>query len=538
MKKKPYVFLFVIIFLSSLFLVQLFPDTTAGSDKETVLETVDVTDFEVPVRVFLKKQLVDNLKKEDFLLYEGGKLQKINGFYITRKKINIEDDISSSEEPAEVKGRYFVLVFKVTEFNDQLKKGLDYLFNNLFRKNDQLLIFVNEKTFFINNLNNLSSIREVVSKMLHDESIKAKHRLFMILDRINTELSYSKFNQIMAGSMAQPALEMIKFLEKYIFIWDNYRKKYLTPSVDDYYNFARYLQKIDKEKWVINFYQIEMFPKLKNSGEMMQSIRALISQLQTSNRGEDVFHSRTLSNLLMKINIALSATTDFPAEEISKLFYKVNTVFHSIFIRTTKSLLSQDLEYKRVSTNLENSFREITEKTGGALISSGNISKSVQKITEKEDILYMLTYTPQEGRKVGKIKIVTKNPDYSVAYDNNMRDKYIQRYFRKKEMAVPTVKIESADLKGKSLAVEIHDYFFRMENGRHLGKLKIHIQVVNNSGRVYFNQTKTIVADKKKFKITLNLKNLDPGEYSIVVDVIDLLTDKSDMKYFQRKYKD
>ena len=141
----------------------------------------------------------------------------------------------------------------------------------------------------------------------------------------------------------------------------------------------------------------------------MQSIRALISQLKTSNRGEDVFHSRTLSTLLMKINIALSATTDFPAEEISKLFYKVNTVFHSIFIRTTKSILSQDLEYKRVSTNLENSFREITEKTGGALISSGNISKSVQKLTEKEDILYMLTYSPPEGRKVGKIKILTKN---------------------------------------------------------------------------------------------------------------------------------
>ena len=538
MNKKTYIFLFTTIFLYSLFLVQLFPDTTIGNDEKNVLETVDVTDFEVPVRVFLKKKLVDNLKKEDFLLYEGGKLQKINGFYITRKKIDVKADISAEEKPAEVKGRYFVLVFKITEFNDQLNKGLDYLFDNLFRKNDQLLIFVNEKTFFINNLNDLSSVRDVVSKMLHDESIKAKHRLFMILDRIDTELSYTKFNQILAGSMAQPALEMIKFLEKYIFIWDNYRKKYLTPSVDDYYNFARYLQKIDKEKWVINFYQIEMFPKLKNSGEMMQSIRALISQLQTSNRGEDVFHSRTLSTLLMKINIALSATTDFPAEEISKLFYKVNTVFHSIFIRTTKSILSQDLEYKRVSTNLENSFREITEKTGGALISSGNISKSVQKITEKEDILYMLTYTPQEGRKVGKIKIVTKNPDYSVAYDNNMRDKYIQRYFRKKEMAVPTVKIESADLKGKNLVVKILDYFFRMENGRHLGKLKIHIQVVKNSGRVYFNQTKTIVADKKKFKITLNLKNLDPGEYSIVVDVFDLLTDKSDMKYFQRKYKD
>lgn len=538
MKKKTNIFLIASVFISSIFLIQLFPDTTRGEDEDKVLETVDVTNFEVPVRVFHKKKLVDNLKKEDFLLYEGGKLQKINGFYLTRKKIDLIDDKPVEAEGPEAKGRYFVLVFKITEFNDQLKDGLDYLFEKLFTKNDQLLLFINEKTYFINNLRDSVSVKKIVAKMLHDESIKARHRLARLLDTISNELSMSRFNQILGGAMTQPAVEMIKFLEKYIFIWDNYKKIYLTPSVDDYYNFARYLQKIDKEKWVINFYQIEMFPKLKNSGEMMREIKSLISTLQASTRGEDVFHSRTLSSLLLKINIALNATTDFPSEEISKLFYKVNTVFHSIFIKTTKTTLSQDLEYKRVSTNLENSFREITERTGGSLISSGNISKSVKKLTEKEDILYMLTYTPEEGRKAGKIKIVTKNPDYKVVYDNNMREKYIQKYFRKKEMLVPSVRIERAVLKKNNLSIKIIDYYFRMENGKRLGKLKIHIQVVDNSGKVYFDQRKTMVAGKKSFKITLNLKDLVTGEYSIVVDALDLLTGKSDMKYVQAKYKE
>jgi len=43
--------------------------------------------------------------------------------------------------------------------------------------------------------------------------------------------------------------------------------------------------------------------------------------------------------------------------------------------------------------------------------------------------------------------------------------------------------------------------------------------------------------NKKSFSVSLNLTNLDKGEYSIVVDVIDLLTEKTDMKYFQSKYK-
>ena len=73
---------------------------------------------------------------------------------------------------------------------------------------------------------------------------------------------------------------------------------------------------------------------------------------------------------------------------------------------------------------------------------------------------------------------------------------------------------------------------------KRLGKLKIHIRVVDNSGKVYFDQRKTIVAGKKSFKITLNLKDLVTGEYSIVVDALDLLTGKSDMKYVQAKYKE
>ncbi len=521
-----------IVFLFIIIPADLFPE-----EKKNITETVNVMDFEVPVRVFLKKKLVDNLTKKDFLLYEDGKLQNINGFYITKKKIKINEDISQEEKRSDNKGRYFILVFRITEFNKQLKKGLDYFFEKLFRKNDQLLIFVNEKTFFINNLNNPDLIRKTIFKMLRDESKKAKFRLSSIFDKINTELSNMKFNQSLAGSMAQPAVEIIAFLERYIFILDNYRKKYLTPSVDDYYNFAKYLQKIDREKWVINFYQIEMFPKLKNSGEVMQNIKDLIGQLQSSNRGEDLFHSRTLSNLLMKINIALNATTDFPAEEISKLFYKVNTVFHSIFIRTTKTALSEDLEYKRVSTNLENSFRKITESTGGTLISSGNIKRSLEKITEKEDILYMLTYTPEEGKKVGKIRIKTKDPDYKVVYDNNIRDHYIKRYFRKKEEGIPAIKIETVDLKNRKLTVKIIDYFYRMENGRHLGKMKIHIRIVKNSGKIYFDEEKIIVADKKSFKITLGLNNMESGEYSIVVEALDLLTEKSDMKYSQQEYK-
>ncbi len=537
MKKANFVIIGFLIFFLSLFLINhLYSIGSSGEKPNDIIETVNVTNFEVPVRVFLKGVLVDNLTKKDFLLYEGGKKQKINGFYILKKKIAVSDDFSSDSKKGVGKGRYFVLVFRISEFNNQLKKGLNYVFDKVLKKTDQLLIFINDKTLSVNNLENPLSTKEVVSKMLHKESVKAKYRLTKILNVINNELSVTEFNIFTASSMNQPGVEIIKFLEKYLKIWNSYKKLYLTPSVDDYYNFARYLQKINKEKWVINFYQIEMFPKLKRYGEMMSRIRNRIGELQGSSRGEDVYYSRKISNLLMKLNISMNATTDFPADEISKLFYKVNTVFHSIFINTTKAILSKDVEFKKISSNLENSLREITKKTGGTLISSGNIAKSVEKLTNKEDILYMLTYSP-EGKKIGKIKIETRNPKYKVVYDNNMRDKYIKRYFKKKESLIPSVKIESVKLNGNKLSLNILDYFFRMENGKRLGKLKIHIKIENRSGEVFFDQRKTIVADKENFKITLSLNNLVKGGYNILVEVLDLLTEKSDMKYLKEEYK-
>ncbi|MEN8155147.1 MAG: hypothetical protein ABFR75_14105 [Acidobacteriota bacterium] len=521
--KRLFIKQFTIILLSLVTLLN-----SVHSEEKKILETMEVVDVELPVRVFYKSKMVDNLKKEDFKIYENGVLQKINGFFIDRKKIKFKEDIAGDTESAP---RYFILAFKITEYNDQLKEGIDHLFEKLFKKNDQLLIFINDKTFLINDLNNLADTRKVVLKMLRGESLKAKQKAALMLNTIESELSASKLNQVLNSNMAHPAGEFIKLLEKYLQIWDKYRTEYLTPKLDNFYYFARYLQKINIEKWVINFYQIELFPKIKTSGELIRTIKGIISGLQVSNRGEDLYYSRRLSQLLRKINISLNVSHDFPSDEITKLFYKVNTIFHSIFIPTTKAILSEDLEYKRVSSNIENTMRDLTGKTGGTIITSGNLSKSLNKLSEKDDILYTLTYSPTDNKNVGKIKVTTSNSSYDVMYDNNMRDKYIKRYFKKKEALLPAVKITDAGFKNGSLVVTISDYFLRLENGKKLAKLKIRIQISDRDQKSVFDQGKIIVAEKKKFTINLNLKNIIPGKYSIVVDVLDLLTNKSDMKY-------
>jgi hypothetical protein len=70
--------------LLAIFALLCLPELRA-QEEEILRENVSVINTEVPVRVVFKGQAVTDLKKEDFFIYEGGRLQKINGFQLVRK---------------------------------------------------------------------------------------------------------------------------------------------------------------------------------------------------------------------------------------------------------------------------------------------------------------------------------------------------------------------------------------------------------------------------------------------------------------------
>ncbi|MCK4944130.1 MAG: hypothetical protein KAS65_11155, partial [Candidatus Aminicenantes bacterium] len=137
-------FIFIILLL-------LFPVLNSQQD-QPLKEKIDVVNVEVPVRVHYKGRPVDNLTRDDFKIFEGKKLQTINGFFIKRKKIGTLTTRTESGQDQTLAGCYFVLIFQTTDYNDDFKKGLDYLFNEIISESDQLLVIVNKKTQAFHNL--------------------------------------------------------------------------------------------------------------------------------------------------------------------------------------------------------------------------------------------------------------------------------------------------------------------------------------------------------------------------------------------------
>ncbi len=513
----------------------------AQVEDEKIKEKVSVTNVEVPVRVFYKGKAVDHLNRKDFKLYEDDKLQTINGFFVKRRKIETQNVQLTTEgqEESPQPSRLFVLVFRLLAYNEHVRKAVDHFFKHILHDNDQLLVFANDSTLMLDKPILDVERKDIVDQILAEEAVRANQRLIAYFSTIQRDLDVTKTEIKMERdetSLTVPkttrADNLTRFLNNYLSTWREYKKKYLLPDIDRYYNFASFLEKVNKEKWVINVYQIEMFPKLKVTGELRQQIEQIIHELQVS-RTEDMVFSQIMMGLLNEIDRELNVADEFPAEEISKLFYKVDTTCHSIFCGVQKETFSQDLEFKRISTNIENSLREITANTGGSLITSDNLESAMHTISSKEDLYYMLTYEPDDPQKKGKIKVTVKNKKYKVVYDSNMRADYIKEYLAKKQAENPSVQLKDVSFNEKKLSMEISNFLLKKTRQGNEGRLNVRVRIKDSDNQSLYDKSRYLETKKKITNISIDFEWLTKGEYNILVDVTDLLTGKTAMEFLQ-----
>ncbi|MCK5056182.1 MAG: hypothetical protein KAT34_05975 [Candidatus Aminicenantes bacterium] len=546
MKKKCFGFVTFFMAVGIFISAQPVPE----QEQEPVREEVKVVNVEVPVRVFLKGKPVDNLSRDDFKLYEGKTLQVINGFNIKRKKIKLQE-IGLEVEKIQP-SRYFVLVYRVTQYSPPMKEGLKHIFDNVLTERDELRVFVNNKNLYFANLGNKQACYSKVDRVISGESANARQLMNAYFKKLEQQIDKTRFDLLireMGGggggggdAFRRRTQALMQFLKRYLQVFREYKKRYLLPDINSYYNFARHLEGVRKEKWVINFYQMEMFPQLAMSGKARRTIRRFISELRSSTNPEDKAYSRILDRQLMEIDRELNVAEAFPAEAISKIFYKVDATFHSIFMRSTLGIISQDYTYKAVSTDIENSLREITKATGGTLVTTNNLVQAMDSIGEKENVYYLLTYAPDNPDKIGKIKIKVSNKKYKVIYDDNMRADYINAYLSRKETVQPRISgsaIQITDLKftDSKLSISVTGYYMRKISRGRSGRMEIRIRIKNIQGISIFDQSKTLDLKKPDITITLPFKNLKRGKYDIVVDAQDLLTNKSDTKLIQPRIR-
>lgn len=516
---------YLMIFLSLYFII--LQSEILAQDKD-IREDVVVINVEVPVRVMYKGKPVDNLKKSDFILFEDGKPIKINGFNIVRKKISSQSIELDSKRKQFYKPRLIALVFNLVNYNKHLEKGLEHVFERILKESDKLIVLANNKLLTFNSLKGKNDIYKTVKKTLKNEGLKARINLTRYLRTVESDLF-----RALNSNNRNPHYVFYDLLKSYLQTFRDYKRDFLSTDINRYYNFSKYLERIKIEKWVISFYQIELFPKLsKKMGSILESIKGYIENARISQDAEVVAFSRQLEKMIMDIFKEQNADISFDSDEISKLFYKVNTTFHSILIPARIELMSQDFEYKRISTSLENNLRAITKKTGGTLLTTTDLGNAIETISEKEDIVYMITYAPESDSHHGKLEIKLKDTNYKVFYDNNVRARYLTKYLKKKAKRNRIIEISNINFKGKKLSVKLKNYKQEKSKKGKNGKININITIKEKS-KVIYNESKMLMPKKKKMELTINFDWIEKGQHDLIIDIKDILTGRTAFEYLK-----
>jgi VWFA-related protein len=165
------------------------------------------------------------------------------------------------------------------------------------------------------------------------------------------------------------------------------------------FDFAEYLKDISGQKHVFLFYQRELFPYPEVPFESYEYLE-LMSELAT----------------LIPQNI----------DRIKQSFSDSSIAIHFLYItKPQKEIASeynsrqQGVVWQDISEGIFNTFREMSQSTGGLTESSANIAFTLEKAAAASENYYLLYYSPKNYVADGEfreIKVRVKDQNYRVMH--------------------------------------------------------------------------------------------------------------------------
>jgi hypothetical protein len=346
---------------------------------------VRVVNVEVPVRVFKGSSFVDDLKIQDFELYEDGKLQKIESVYLI-KRTSVEREEGKKVEGPKVQ-RTFVFLFQMVDYMPETGKALEYFFENVLSAQDSLIVITPVKTY------NLKS--ETFGVLPKD---RIKEQLVGIL-RKDITLGGGVYRTIMRELEDTPPTSLDQLIIFRDLLEQLERLRVVDQKKMQY--FAEFLKKREGQKYVYLFYQKELIPKLSPSAQLPLTTDAGAGSIGFAME-------------LMAILDFYKRDITFDVDLVKKTFSDSSMVVHFLFITKTPPVQVDIARMKpsgmimaEQSEDIFSAFREVARATGGLTESSADASIAFKKAVEASENYYLLYYKPDDDRVDGKFREIS-----------------------------------------------------------------------------------------------------------------------------------
>jgi len=367
--KKRIAFLGTIVFSTVLFSQELRHDVT-------------VVNISVPVRVYDGKEFVDDLKIEDFEVYEDGKPQTVAAVYLI-KQTKIEREEGPIKFVPRVE-RQFVFLFQMIEYLPEIRNAMNYFFKNVFLTEDSLEVHTPRNNYKLKG-NAMAAlgpdkVKDQLLEKLRRDIVMGGSEYLQIIRELKSLINLADPDANNDANLYEALLERLdqmRFIDQ---------KRLL--------DFATYLKAREGQKHVFLFYQKEMIPRVDTERFINLSDYRWMSLMH--------FYHRDVT---------------FNVDTVRKVFSDSSIAAHFLFItkapaqdsgvEITDLKPAKGVKMTEESEDIYSAFREVSRATGGIIDSTANIEAALRKATEASENYYLLYYQPKDYKADKKFKNIT-----------------------------------------------------------------------------------------------------------------------------------
>lgn len=510
------------------------PPPTGAPGQKKIVETVDVTNIAIPVRVFKDGKPVMDLEKKDLLLMVNGHKTPINGFYTIKKMIT-----QPNERP-----RLFVLMFNICDYRLAVEDAVDTFFHRIFRPNDHLIVitrnhFISEKT-----ITNPIEEKFKIKKILQLERETVRKEILHLEQQVKSMVQ--KFKSRTERYQDYDPVTTMDFFNNYSALVQKFKGLYLNMDTENQLKLARYLAGRDMDKWVLNFYQVGRFVKPRLGSPLFETLkRGLADNSMTS-------ESFVTSEVYEKIKEILEPGERLPIQDLVKEYVNSRTTFHTVLLAhggNVASDIAGDLTFVPVISDSYQLMKELSAATGGYFIDVKDLESFYQRISAAQDIHYIITFAPTnaasaEEPKKEEIRVMVyreNSQNYNVHYDDGKRAGHFQKLIDKQTQNLPEIHIEKVKYQDRVLSFVVAHFSAPAAEDKTTGivvKLPVRIQVFNRDSESLFDGVQMFeltqadiarVNGVPMVNLQVGFPLLPLGVYDVFIWIGDLKTGERDL---------
>ncbi|HPW18616.1 MAG TPA: hypothetical protein PLP83_09600 [Candidatus Aminicenantes bacterium] len=402
----------------------------SGVRAQVLRHEIAAVNIEVPVRVFQGGAFVDNLTLDDFELFEDGLPQKIEAFYLVKKRIIERQEPGGDAVPATT--RHFFLFFQLGDYDAKVGEALGYFVRTVLLPGDNLTIVTPLKTYRMKGelfglVGREKTYAQVVGLLRRDiQSGYTESRAILgeMTDLARVIASDVRAREITAEGITQALVDPLAAIpaespyqgvaieEQLMHYAALLGRLESLRAVDEkrLLAFAADLKALEGQKGVFFFYQREFIPKLDPR---------IIDMLATKyNQRPDIAQSLdTIFGLERR-------ETSLNVDIVTKAYADASASVHFLYVARPADRFS-GVRMEEMSEDIFGPLREMARATGGLAAASANIAAVMRQAVEASENYYLLYYTPAALRADGRFRSLTvkvRGRDFRVTHRQGFVD--------------------------------------------------------------------------------------------------------------------